>query len=96
MLPGKRWRSGGTLDHLRTNRMVLLAPVKEIEILGEAATQIPEDLRLSHPEIPGGMIRGMRNRLIHAYSDVNVALVWSTIISDLPELEQALNTLLSP
>jgi len=96
MLPGKRWRSGGTLDDLRTNRMVLLAPVKEIEILGEAATQIPEDLRLSHPEIPGGMIRGMRNRLIHAYSDVNVALVWSTIISDLPELEQALNTLLSP
>lgn len=77
---------GRTVDDLRTDRMLLLALVKEIEILGEAATQISEDFRLSRPEIPWAEIRGMRNRLIHAYSDVNVALVWSTVISDLPEL----------
>ena len=86
---------GRTADDLRTNRMLLLALVKEIEILGEAATQISEDFRLSRPDIPWAMIRGMRNRLIHAYSDVNVALVWSTVVSDLPELERALNVLLS-
>ena len=73
----------------------MLALVKEIEILGEAATQISEDFRFSRPDIPWAMIRGMRNRLIHAYSDVNVALVWSTVISDLPELARALNALLS-
>src|SRR6516164_8342960 len=87
---------GRTVDDLRTDRMLLLALVKEIEILGEAATQISEDFRLSRPDIPWAMIRGMRNRLIHAYSDVNVALVWSTVVSDLPELERALNVLLFP
>jgi uncharacterized protein with HEPN domain len=86
---------GRTVDDLQTDRMLLLALVKEIEILGEAATQISEDFRLSRPDIPWAMIRGMRNRLIHAYSDVNVALVWSTIISDLPELARALKALLS-
>ena len=86
---------GRTVDDLRTHRMLLLALVKEIEILGEAATQISEDFRFSRPDIPWAMIRGMRNRLIHAYSDVNVALVWSTVISDLPELARALNALLS-
>jgi uncharacterized protein with HEPN domain len=73
----------------------VLALVKEIEILGEAATQISEGFRLNRPDIPWAMIQGMRNRLIHAYSDVNVALVWSTVISDLPELARALNALLS-
>ena len=87
--------NGRTVDDLRTDRMLLLALVKEIEILGEAATQISEDFRLSRPDIPWAEIRGMRNRLIHAYSDVNVALVWSTVISDLPELARALNALLS-
>jgi uncharacterized protein with HEPN domain len=86
---------GHTVDNLRTDRMLLLALVKEIEILGEAATQISEDFRLSRPDIPWAMIRGMRNLPIHAYSDVNVALVWSTVVSDLPELERALNVLLS-
>jgi len=42
---------GRTVDDLRTDRMLLLALVKEIEILGEAATQISEDFRLSRPEI---------------------------------------------
>jgi uncharacterized protein with HEPN domain len=66
--------------------MLLLALVKEIEILGEAATQISEDFCISRPDIPWAMIRGMRNLPIHAYSDVNVALVWSTVVSDFPEL----------
>jgi len=70
-----------------------LALVKEIEIIiGEAATQISPELRDSSPEIPWAKIKGMRNRLIHAYSDVNVELVWSTVISDLPPLVTALNT----
>jgi len=86
---------GCTADDLRGNRMLLLLLVKEIEIVGEAATQISEEFRASRPDIPWAAIRGMRNRLIHAYADVNVGLVWSTVISDLPELVRILETLLS-
>jgi len=70
-----------------------LSLVKEIEIVGEAATRISEEFRASRPDIPWATIRGMRNRLIHAYADVNVGLVWSTVISDLPELVRMLEML---
>lgn len=62
------WRN---VDDLRSDRKLLLALVKEIEITGEAATQISDELRSAHPDIPWASIRGMRNRLMHAYSDVN-------------------------
>ena len=86
---------GRAVDDLRSNRMLLLALVKEIEMIGEAATQISEEFRASHPDIPWATIRGMRNRLIHAYSDVNIGLVWSTVVSDLPELARTLEGLRS-
>jgi uncharacterized protein with HEPN domain len=86
---------GRALRDLNTDRMLLLALVKEIEIIGEAATQLSEELRERSPEIPWARIKGMRNRLIHAYSDVNVGLVWSTVVSDLPELVRGLEALLA-
>jgi uncharacterized protein with HEPN domain len=73
---------------------LLLALIKEIEIIGEAASQVSAESRDSSPEIPWARIKGMRNRLIHAYSDVNTELVWSTVISDLPGLVEALKRLL--
>ena len=82
-------------EDLAGNRLLLLALVKEIEIVGEAATQISEELRASSPQIPWAKIKGMRNRLIHAYSDVNVQLIWNTVVSDLPELTDALRRLLA-
>lgn len=85
---------GRGAEDLHGDRMLLLAVVKEIEIVGEAANLISEELRIKSPEIPWAKIRGMRNRLIHAYSDVNVALIWSTIASDLPELARGLERLL--
>jgi uncharacterized protein with HEPN domain len=80
---------------LSSDRMLLLSLVKEIEIIGEAATQVSQEFRDGHPDIPWAGIRGMRNRLIHAYSDVNIGLVWSTVVSALPELAQQLKTLLA-
>jgi uncharacterized protein with HEPN domain len=79
---------------LAKDRILLLALVKEIEIIGEAASQISEEFRANSPEIPWAKIKGMRNRLIHAYSEVNIDLVWSTVAADLPELVHSLETLL--
>jgi uncharacterized protein with HEPN domain len=86
---------GRTSQELTVDRMLLLALVKEIEIIGEAATQVSEELRERSPDIPWARIKGMRNRLIHAYSDVNVGLVWSTVVSDPPELVRSLEQLLA-
>ncbi len=87
--------AGHAAEDLSRDRVLLLALVKEIEIVGEAATQISEELRDRSPEIPWAKIKGMRNRLIHAYSDVNIELVWSTVVWDLPELLRGLDGLLA-
>jgi uncharacterized protein with HEPN domain len=72
------------------NRMLVLSIIKEIEIIGEAASKISEDTRLHHNNIPWQDIVDMRNRLIHGYFDVNVKLVWNTIKNDLPSLIKSL------
>ena len=80
---------------LAQNRMMLLSLVKEIEIIGEAANQISRSEQSRAPEIPWGQIVSMRNRLIHAYADVNIELVWKTVSMDLPLLVTQLEALLA-
>ena len=77
---------GRTRDDLDNDRQLVLALVKDVEILGEAATQVTEPTRQGLPEIPWERIVGMRNRLVHAYFDVNLDIVWETVQGDLPEL----------
>jgi uncharacterized protein with HEPN domain len=60
--------------------------VKDIEIIGEAATNVSEDCREQFPHIPWRSIINMRNRLIHAYFDINLDIVWQTVTEDLPYL----------
>ncbi|MBD3346560.1 MAG: DUF86 domain-containing protein [Chitinivibrionales bacterium] len=75
-----------TEDELSENRMVLQAIVRSIEIIGEAASQVSQAYRAKHPEIPWKDIVGMRNRLIHAYFEIDPELVYSTVQHDLPIL----------
>ncbi|MBI1356953.1 MAG: DUF86 domain-containing protein [Acidobacteria bacterium] len=60
--------------------------VKLLEIIGEAASRITEDVRLRLSEIPWPAMVGMRNRLVHAYFDIDHEQVWKTVEQDLPAL----------
>ena len=81
---------------LNSNRMLSLSLVRLLEIIGEAASNVSGGFRADHPEIPWGVIIGMRNRLVHAYTEVSLDVVWSTIKDDIPPLVDALVTILSP
>ncbi len=78
--------TGRTANDLRTNRMFLLAVVKEIEIIGEAASRVSEETKKTLPNISWPKIVAMRNRLIHAYADVDLSVLWLTLTVALPEL----------
>lgn len=73
-------------DDFDNNRMLTLAIIKELEIIGEAASKISPEFKATHSHIPWLDIVGMRNRLTHGYFDVDLDLVWITVQEDLPLL----------
>ena len=82
--------SGKSRDDLDSNRMLTLAIVKELEIIGEAASKLSPELKIQHPHIPWIDIVGMRNRLTHGYFDVDLDRVWDTVVVDLASLRDGL------
>ena len=87
---------GRTREDLGTDRQLVLSLVKDIEILGEAASRVSEAAREQSPAIPWDEIIGMRNRLIHAYFDINLDIVWETVQEDLPGLISLIQPLVPP
>ena len=75
-----------TIDDFRNNRMLVLSIVKDIEIIGEAASKISSPTLERFDKIPWKDIIGMRNRLIHGYFDVDIMVIKQTIDNDLPQL----------
>lgn len=67
-----------------------LALVHLVQIIGEAASRVSEDLRQCHPEIPWRQVVGMRNRVVHGYFEVDLNLLWHVVTLDVPKLRTQL------
>ena len=85
--------SGRTRSDLDTDRMLVFALVRAIEIVGEAASRVGPATRQAAADIPWSLIISMRNRLIHGYSHVDHDVVWKTVTEELPELLPKLRSL---
>jgi uncharacterized protein with HEPN domain len=81
---------GRQRSDLNTNRQLALAILKCIEIVGEASAAIGAETTSRYPEIPWRQIRGMRNRLVHGYYEIDLDVVWDTVAHDLGPLVAAL------
>ena len=86
---------GKSRKSLGRDRKLVLAMVKSIEIIGEAASNVTDEARTDFPNVPWRDIVGMRNRLIHAYFDIDLDVLWSTVADDLPPLIEELEKILS-
>ncbi|HKF48880.1 MAG TPA: DUF86 domain-containing protein [Terracidiphilus sp.] len=69
--------------------------LRHLQIIGEAARAIPEDIRALAPEIPWRQIAGMRNVLVHGYFEIDTDLVWDAATRDVPNLKPAIERLLA-
>lgn len=76
------------------NRLVYDASLRNLELVGEAATHIPSHIREAHPSIPWRMVVATRNRLIHGYLGIDDDTLWSIIRDDLPSLVENLHSVL--
>ncbi len=88
-----QFSEGRARSDLDSDRMLMLALTRLIEIVGEAAKNVSERTRALTPEIPWREIGGSRNRLAHGYFDVNLDIVWHIVAVDFPALEPELERL---
>jgi uncharacterized protein with HEPN domain len=71
---------------LDTDLQLTLALTRLVEIVGEAAKNVSDDERQRHPDVPWRAIAGTRDRLVHAYFDVDLDQLWHIVSADLPAL----------
>jgi len=86
--------AGREVPEFEQDEMLQSAVVRQFEIIGEAARRVSPEFRALHPEFPWNEMIGMRNRLVHEYSAVNLEQVWTSTRKDVPELIRLLDTLL--
>jgi uncharacterized protein with HEPN domain len=78
---------GMTFEQFINDDKTSSAVIRKFEIIGEATKYIPDKIRKDYSQIPWKEIAGMRDKLIHAYSEVDLKLVWMTIKQRIPELK---------
>ena len=77
-------------DEFFASKMIQDAVIRNLEIIGEAAKQIPENVRQQHPKIEWKKMAGLRDILIHNYLGVDLSEVWVIIAERLPQLKAEL------
>ncbi|MDE0335875.1 MAG: DUF86 domain-containing protein [Defluviicoccus sp.] len=88
--------AGLSFSEFARDQRTQLAILKSVEIVGEAASRVSADTVQGNPSIPWREIVGMRNRLVHAYFEIDLRLVWDTVVDDLPALISQLEPLVPP
>lgn len=86
---------GKTRRDLDNERLLNLSVVRLLEIIGEAANKIPREECLKYQEIPWHAIVSMRNRLVHAYGDIDLDIVWQVVQENLPILIEQLREIIA-
>ena len=86
--------AGRTRRDLDSDVQLLLALVRALEIVGEAATRLSPERKERHPDLPWAQLAGMRNRLVHAYFDINRDIVWTAATVERPPLAARIRTIL--
>jgi uncharacterized protein with HEPN domain len=83
-----------TLKDLMNDDYFAHAVRSAIEVIGEAARNVPDQIKSENPDIPWREMAALRNRIIHGYFRIDYSIVWNVIVQDLPDIEPKISALL--
>jgi uncharacterized protein with HEPN domain len=86
----ERYIAGLTYEHFVNDELRVDAVARNLEIIGEASSHIPQDIQMQYSTIPWIDIRNMRNILVHVYHGVDLGILWDTCTHDLPLLKSVM------
>ncbi len=88
-----RYVAGLDLNAFLADEKTTDAVIRNLEIIGEVSRRMPEDFRELHPAVPWAQMAGLRNRIVHDYAGVDLAIVWEIVTRSLPELRKRLDSM---
>lgn len=91
----ERFTIGVNFTNFANNQEKIFAVEKAIEIIGEAAKNVPESITKDYPQVPWQQIAGMRDKLAHQYWRTDVAVIWRTIEQDIPLLKEMIHSIVT-
>ncbi len=85
---------GTTYEAFVNDDKSVFAVIRALEIIGEATKRLSQPLRNEYPQVPWSLMAGMRDNLIHDYSDVDRQIVWRTVQEEVPEVRRQVRMIL--
>ena len=89
------WTSGLDFAAFSSNAILYQATLWNIALMGEAVTNVADEIEAAHPEVPWGLIVNARNRLIHRYWSIRADYIWAIVGADVPALLPMLRAILA-
>lgn len=83
-----------SFDEFKDNKLVRDAVIRNLEIIGEAAKNVPREIKENYSEIEWREIAGLRDILIHRYFEVNMRIIWDIVKNKLPDLKKKVSKIL--
>jgi uncharacterized protein with HEPN domain len=90
----RRYVEDMTLESFRTDDLVIDAVVRNLEIIGEAAKHVPDDIKQRHPEVAWRGMAGLRDVLTHHYFGIHLETVWDIVDQEIPVLDRQVQAIL--
>lgn len=81
-------------ENFAGDKKTVNAVVRSLEVMGEAAKRVPDAVRLQYPDVPWKRMTGMRDKLIHEYSGVDLEIVWTVVKTELPPVKPLIEHIL--
>lgn len=82
----RRYTRGFDFDKFEDDEKTIDAVIRNLEIIGEAARNVPREIQTLYPDLPWAEMQTMRNIVIHQYHGVNLKIIWQTVQEDLPSI----------